>query len=139
MDAIRHTESRLCIDAGDIANSKPSTTVVTMQVQEIHNVVSTEDVVPSPIPRAASHLPPERRTKNALGIDAGSARVRFGVFSKDDPSSALESHAFDSVVSVTESGEMVVGEPPRINPNSIHMVDDDRRTVKGPGDRIGDP
>jgi hypothetical protein len=119
MDAITQLGIPLYLSAGDIADSVPPATVVKMQVQEIYTAVGADatppppkkPLIPPPLPRAEAHLPPEGRTKHSLGIDLGSAKVRFGVFSRDDMSSAFETNVIDTVVSVTESGDMVTGEP----------------------------
>jgi molecular chaperone DnaK (HSP70) len=70
-------------------------------------------------PRRDHHLPPEAEAEAeaksiySLGIDLGSSKIRFGIFSRDNPKSAFDNvTVIENVLSVDLDGKLVAGPPP---------------------------
>jgi molecular chaperone DnaK (HSP70) len=64
-------------------------------------------------PRPDHHLAPEAQSIHSLGIDLGSWKIRFGIFSKDNPNSAFDKvTVIENVLSIDRKGKLVAGSPP---------------------------
>jgi molecular chaperone DnaK (HSP70) len=64
------------------------------------------------IPDESHHQPPVCDTKYSLGIDLGASKVRYEIYSKDNPGSAEFVDSIDHCVSFSKTGQIRVGYDP---------------------------
>jgi molecular chaperone DnaK (HSP70) len=98
-----------CSEAGTV-NIFPSDDVAYQQIS-VQKPQQPKTLVPLPLPCAVSHFQPEKLSKYSLGIDLGGFKIRFGVYSKDNPKSAFEVNVIENQLSLNFENIVVMGNP----------------------------